>query len=737
MPFNPDEYRLFVRRDAFNTINSTLPSIQVNPSEHMNYRGEMKWTNSGYLSLFEYLPNTPSDNSASRAMNDSNISGAYIHFLFIPKSVQEVDLTQGSEEGDGTVYITPKTGRTPTLFNTCECNPPSKWSLDGKILEYANRYIKEHLYTGSWAQGTIILTVQDNSKLLTYMRQNMSVADMFRALKLEELEEDLQILDRNGLLNEENLEIANFLGHIDKHSVKSMEDFCELITRDKNPEPRELKQYAELLRVAQLLNGKSWDNISNIYVLIRPSSDLSLLEKKYVKINEVVLSIEKLLHDTKCQNVEILINKITQESKFEEDKQTLKNNRLGDEQHVAIAKFLSILEIVPMETIQRYCTKQKPRDLIEEHFYTTILALQELGSKLLPTKDTRVPEDIKAVCNLTRGPAYDMDLLRDKCQWIRAIILLEQKKQQTVDSVPDRMMASGSQFGTHKSNKRTAEEAFSLQQDKENTNLPHEGSTSSQSGKKKEEDIREKLFKSSNDEKVKRELSDETKGLKGYILGDALGKGDCFFDACAQALATMGKMQANAQPYDVKSLRQLCYDYVLELDRQMQDGKITKEGNWIYQECKSDGAYYDYLKTIRFTAEEAGQPGNNILTSGLATWGRVSVDGRIICEKLGIDIHWVEILDKPDSEAVNTKILHQLQQPHAKTHSLGGQHEINYQDEKTIHLVVHKSHVVPLLKSSALSESNTIKSSIDTTENLSMLEQLSSNSKKNANKKKN
>jgi len=209
---------------------------------------------------------------------------------------------------------------------------------------------------------------------------------------------------------------------------------------------------------------------------------------------------------------------------------------------------------------------------------------------------------------------------------------------------------------------------------------------------------REKLFNTSKDKQARIQLSLETVKLSSYVLANAFGKGDCFFDACAQALKSIGKVQENGKSYDVKSLRYVCYKYVLELDKKMNEKQISKKENWIYQELKSDNEYNNYIATICFTAEEAEQESNRLLTKGLATWSRLEVDGRIICEQLGISIHWIEILEKDESKQTNPQILHQLQRPNGKAQSLEHQFEINYQDETLIHLVVYKNHVVPLLK---------------------------------------
>ena len=250
-------------------------------------------------------------------------------------------------------------------------------------------------------------------------------------------------------------------------------------------------------------------------------------------------------------------------------------------------------------------------------------------------------------------------------------------------------------------NQLVSSKSFSLSRDLQGQ-ATKTGTPASVIGKKQE---KEKLFKSSKDKQARIELSLETVKLNDYIVVDALSKGDCFFDACAQALASMGKVQTDGKLYDAKGLRQLCYHYALELDKRMNGGEISKEENWIYQEINFADDYNNYLVTIYFTAEEAVEEKNHWATKGLATCGRLSVDGRIISERLGVSIHWIEILDRDSVKQVGIPLLHQLQRPTgSKASSLEHQFELNYQDETLIHLVVYKSHVVPLLKFPVFSE---------------------------------
>jgi len=192
----------------------------------------------------------------------------------------------------------------------------------------------------------------------------------------------------------------------------------------------------------------------------------------------------------------------------------------------------------------------------------------------------------------------------------------------------------------------------------------------------KKKDDREKLFKSLKDKQARIQLFLESVKLSEYVLVYTLGKGDCFFDACAQVLTSLSKVQVNGLPYDIKSLRQLCHDYSVELDERMNDGKISKKNNWIYQEINSADNYNNYLATIHFTANEAAQNENHWVTKGIATWGRLSVDGRIISEKLGVSIHWVEILDKDSAKQVGVPLRYPLISTH-EAHSISSSQKVS------------------------------------------------------------
>ncbi|MCW8126730.1 hypothetical protein [Microbulbifer halophilus] len=155
--------RLFVRGDSSPLIEEILPDVaktNITPASHMNYGGGAYYSNSGYLSLFEYIPGDDTliyrsdayrkTTTAARALLEMN--PGYIHFIFIPPTVNQINIDESN------VRSIPNVGRTPTLLNTEACRPPARITEDGDVIEYATRYISEYLYLGSWAKGIKVIT---------------------------------------------------------------------------------------------------------------------------------------------------------------------------------------------------------------------------------------------------------------------------------------------------------------------------------------------------------------------------------------------------------------------------------------------------------------------------------------------------------------------------------------------------------------------------------------------------
>jgi hypothetical protein len=167
--------RLFLRTDEHHLITGTLPAVKSSPAAHMNYDGSMDYDNSGYLSLFEYIPAQvcfPDGKNASQSAWSAinRLYSSFIHLIFMPATITQINLTEDN------VRHLPTSGRTPCLFNTDACSPPSKISEDGRVIEYAQRYINEYLYSGNWLQGTKIITVKRDNTLFNLLKSKAPIS---------------------------------------------------------------------------------------------------------------------------------------------------------------------------------------------------------------------------------------------------------------------------------------------------------------------------------------------------------------------------------------------------------------------------------------------------------------------------------------------------------------------------------------------------------------------------------
>jgi hypothetical protein len=178
---------------------------------------------------------------------------------------------------------------------------------------------------------------------------------------------------------------------------------------------------------------------------------------------------------------------------------------------------------------------------------------------------------------------------------------------------------------------------------------------------------------------------------EGLYLGEAKGEGDCFYDACAQALNAVFA----TDKYTIKFLRVLCHNYLVELNRRCNADR--KHPNWIHKQFNgNDLNYLHYFANVRYTAEEK-KAGMGLGDEDIAIWGEPHIDGRIICEQLGVKLHVFAVQDNPDDET-NQK------QKFIPIHNLVDNKglknvdidKINWDDEKTIHIAVCNNHFVPI-----------------------------------------
>lgn len=169
--------RLFLRCDYDYKVTGVLPAIRTSPAAHMNYDGGLGYDGSGFLSLFEYEPSQVCYPDGRNARQSAwyairALLSPYVHLIFMPPGIQQINLTEDN------VRHVPENTRQPRLFNTDCCHPPARVSEDGRVIEYANRYINEYLFAGSWPLGTQVITVSRDSDVLNLLKNHAPLKDL-------------------------------------------------------------------------------------------------------------------------------------------------------------------------------------------------------------------------------------------------------------------------------------------------------------------------------------------------------------------------------------------------------------------------------------------------------------------------------------------------------------------------------------------------------------------------------
>ncbi|MBX9586378.1 MAG: hypothetical protein K2X50_03885 [Gammaproteobacteria bacterium] len=179
-----------------------------------------------------------------------------------------------------------------------------------------------------------------------------------------------------------------------------------------------------------------------------------------------------------------------------------------------------------------------------------------------------------------------------------------------------------------------------------------------------------------------------------FSLSEAKGKGDCFYDSCAQELNEwVGKSE-----YTIKSLRLLCHQYAVELDGRC-NANPQHPDNWIAKALNYDTRkYQDYLANVQYTVEER-ELGEGVGDDKLAVWGEQHIDGRILCKRLGVRLHVIEVRENPDDKTNEI-------QKFIVSHNLVSESElknvnedgIDWRKRELLHIAVCNLHFVPILR---------------------------------------
>ncbi len=200
--------------------------------------------------------------------------------------------------------------------------------------------------------------------------------------------------------------------------------------------------------------------------------------------------------------------------------------------------------------------------------------------------------------------------------------------------------------------------------------------------------------KNSNEMKAKFEQVIPTE----FSLGESKGRGDCFYDSCAQELIE----SSGRNEYTVKSLRMLCHEYAIELDSHCNRDP-NHPANWIAKAFNGNtGQYQQYLANVQYTVEER-EAGEGLGDDKLAIWGEPHIDGRILCQKLCLKLHVIEARENPDEETNRHKkfiFCHNLVDGQGlKSY---GEDYNNWNDKDTLHIAVCNLHFVPVLRNNSI-----------------------------------
>lgn len=195
--------------------------------------------------------------------------------------------------------------------------------------------------------------------------------------------------------------------------------------------------------------------------------------------------------------------------------------------------------------------------------------------------------------------------------------------------------------------------------------------------------------------------------LKGRIppnwkVYDAISAGDCFFDSFAQGLNYLTVTNS----HNVKTLRLLCSEVAQKCEAIEQKNKQLAQNNqpleknpydWLKEAIMGDekslANYQNYLARIAFTWDEMEENHQQGLLLGEATWGRAEIEGRILCQHFGVQLHINGVLDEPQGgvRVAETFINESGEEPRPQLPIE------EYNNPKLIHMVNYHLHFVPLL----------------------------------------
>ncbi|MFT4314370.1 MAG: Ulp1 family isopeptidase, partial [Wolbachia pipientis] len=174
----------------------------------------------------------------------------------------------------------------------------------------------------------------------------------------------------------------------------------------------------------------------------------------------------------------------------------------------------------------------------------------------------------------------------------------------------------------------------------------------------------------------------------GFKIGAAVGEGDCFFDSVAQGLNELKDkgLVENSERFNVKSLRKDCAN-----DARKYEDKIVKDANECGYFVPQKNIVFPHLENIKDkkgndvpdvqeTFDKYLDYIKNVATENgpIPIWGRLNIEGRMICDKYKVKIKVIELKEQPigDTNVIESE---------------------EGEGTNVITMVNYKNHFVPLL----------------------------------------
>jgi len=190
-----------------------------------------------------------------------------------------------------------------------------------------------------------------------------------------------------------------------------------------------------------------------------------------------------------------------------------------------------------------------------------------------------------------------------------------------------------------------------------------------------------------------------------FVIEDAAGGGDCFFDSVAQG---MNALCIAGGPFDVEVLRGACLNYAECNQGCIYDSQTHKtwrqaieedavEGKYATENRKKQPYFHNCMVNIGLTAAE----------SSSVIWGRPEIEGRMLCQIYGIKLHIIENFHSSGQEVIGHQLVDRSGSRSVDEHSS------LYNDPQIIHILNEGllCHFVPILRKTSVpnkpSEENT------------------------------